>query len=75
MIKKSDLILAMERLHEEGILSLAPEVKNRVFLLKEFAKIDDDNLNIHDPIGRSVEFYARTFAVIQEAVERIAAII
>jgi len=37
MVKKSDLILVMERAHEERILQLAPEVKNRVFLLKEFA--------------------------------------
>jgi len=37
MIKRADLILVMERLHEERILEIAPEVKNRLFLLKEFA--------------------------------------
>jgi tRNA threonylcarbamoyl adenosine modification protein (Sua5/YciO/YrdC/YwlC family) len=68
MVKKSDIILVMEKVHEEHILKLAPEVKNRVFLLKEFAKIKDDNLNIGDPISK-------TFAVIKEAVERISNII
>lgn len=37
MIRYSDIILVMERLHEERILELAPEAKNRLFLLKEFA--------------------------------------
>ena len=75
LIKKSDLILVMERLHEERIMRFAPEVKNRVFLLKEFAKINDNNLNIEDPIGRPADFYAKTFATIKQAIERIAAIL
>lgn len=75
VIKKSDIILVMERLHEERILELAPEVKNRLFLLKEFAKIKDNNLDIADPIGKSIEFYENTFTIIKEAVERISGIL
>ncbi|MFA5156853.1 MAG: L-threonylcarbamoyladenylate synthase [Candidatus Omnitrophota bacterium] len=75
MIRKSDLILVMEALHEDKILEIAPEAKNRVFLLKEFAKIDDSDLNISDPIGGSLEFYRQTFFVIKQAVERIIDII
>jgi len=75
ILKKSDIILVMEKLHEESVLQLAPEVKNRLFLLKEFAKIDDDNLNIDDPIGRSIDFYAKTLEIIKEAIEGIAKII
>ncbi|MBI5144743.1 MAG: hypothetical protein HZA27_00990, partial [Candidatus Omnitrophica bacterium] len=71
MLKKSDIILVMERLQEERVLELAPQVKNRVFLLKEFAKIDDNNLDVADPIGKSAEFYAQTFGLIKEAMERI----
>ncbi len=75
MLRKSDLILVMEKIHEERILQLTSEIKNRVFLLKEFAKIDDTNLNIDDPIGRPIEFYEDTLAVIKEAIERISNII
>jgi len=75
MIKKSDIILVMEKLHEEKTLELVPEVKNRLFLLKEFAKINDNNLDTIDPIGKSIEFYSQTFAIIKEAVERISNII
>jgi len=75
MIKKSDLILVMEKLQEERILEIVPEAKNRLFLLKEFAKIEGDYLDILDPVGHTLEFYERTFGVIKEAVERVAQII
>lgn len=75
MIKKSDLILVMEKMHEERILQLVPQAKSRLFLLKEFAKISADNLDIDDPIGRPIEFYEKTLEIIKEAVERIVDII
>lgn len=76
MVKKSDIILVMERIHEERILELAPQAKTRVFLLKEFAKIEGDgSTSIADPIGNSLEFYERTFKIIKEAVNRAVEII
>lgn len=77
MLNKSDIILVMEKFHEDRILQLDPQVKNRLFLLKEFARTsaDDNNLDISDPIGKSGEFYAQTFATIKQAIERISEII
>lgn len=75
MVDRSDLILVMESMHENRVLQLAPEAKNRVFLLKEFAKMDDGDLDIADPIGGSLEFYEKTFYTIKDAVERISKII
>ncbi len=75
MVGRSDIILVMEATHENRILELAPEAKNRLFLLKEFAKMDDNNLNICDPAGGSLEFYESTFQIIKDAVERISKII
>ena len=75
LVDRTDLILVMENIHEERILELAPEVKNRLFLLKEFAKINDNSLNIVDPIGGTFDFYQETFITIKDAVERISKII
>ncbi|MCX5693618.1 MAG: low molecular weight protein arginine phosphatase, partial [Candidatus Omnitrophica bacterium] len=75
LVNRSDIILVMEDVHEDQILQLAPEVKNRLFLLKEFARINDSNLNIADPVGGSLEFYQKTFFTIKDAVERISKII
>ncbi len=75
MALSSDLVLVMEVTHKEAVLRLAPEVKNRVFLLKEFAKINDGRLDIADPIGRPLDFYEKTFASIKDAVERVSKLI
>ncbi|MBU0502835.1 MAG: L-threonylcarbamoyladenylate synthase [Candidatus Omnitrophota bacterium] len=77
MLNKSDIILVMEHFHEERILQLDPQVKNRLFLLKEFAKAgaDDNNMDISDPIGKPKEFYVRTMDTIKQAIERISEII
>jgi tRNA threonylcarbamoyl adenosine modification protein (Sua5/YciO/YrdC/YwlC family) len=75
MVRKADLILVMEKLHEQRILEFAPDVKNRLFLLKEFAKINNNNFDIVDPIAKSMDFYMQTFSIIKEAVERVSNLI
>jgi tRNA threonylcarbamoyl adenosine modification protein (Sua5/YciO/YrdC/YwlC family) len=75
LIRKSDIILVMERRHEEELLAIAPQAKNRVFLLKEFAKIKDNDLDIDDPISQSEEFYAQIFNLIKDAVDTIVGLI
>jgi tRNA threonylcarbamoyl adenosine modification protein (Sua5/YciO/YrdC/YwlC family) len=75
MLNKSDLILVMEKSHEDRIIQMAPWVANRVYLLKEFARVNDNNLNIPDPIGKSEEFYGLTMGVIRDAVEKVSQLI
>jgi protein-tyrosine phosphatase len=75
MAQRSDLILIMEKLHEAAILKIAPLVKNRVFLLKEFAKIDENNLDIADPSGQPMGYYEDVFVSIKEALERVSKLI
>ena len=58
IVKDADLILVMEKRHKQAILEMAPEVENRVFLLKEFAG-EKENLDIPDPIGQPEEAYRR----------------
>ena len=73
--QRSDLILIMERLHENAVLKIAPGVKNRVFLLKEFAKIDENNLDIADPSGQPLGYYEDVYVSIKEALERVSKLI
>jgi len=56
MVRDADLILVMEGRHKDAIIEMAPEVKNKVFLLKEFAG-EKENLDIPDPIGQPEEVY------------------
>ncbi len=75
MLNKADIILVMEGAQEHRILQLHPAVKNRLFLLKEFARVDGSDLNIPDPMGRDESFYEKTFDIIKEAVEKVSQII
>jgi len=75
LLKRADLILVMQKQHEHTILRKYPFAKNRLYLLKEFAKIQDGDLDIPDPMGQSKEFYRECFLVIKQAVEKIAGLI
>jgi tRNA threonylcarbamoyl adenosine modification protein (Sua5/YciO/YrdC/YwlC family) len=75
IIKKADIILVMEKMHESRVVELAPQAKNRVFLLKEFAKIEETSLDIEDPIGRPLVAYEQILYTIKQAIERVAKII
>lgn len=79
MIKEADLILALEGLHKDEILKLAPEAAGKTYLLKEFnnpsAKDREESMGIPDPIGRPIEFYKYVFALIKKETERISKIL
>ena len=75
MLNKSDLILVMEGSQEHRIVQMHPAIRNRLFLLKEFARVEDNDLNIPDPMGRDMRFYEHTYGIIKEAVEKVSQII
>lgn len=75
MLNRTDLILVMEGAQEHRILQMHPAVKNRLFLLKEFARVEGTDLNIPDPMGRDMRFYGHTLGIIKEAVEKVSQII
>lgn len=71
MLKRCDLILVMEKQQESFILANNPELKSRVYLLKEFSKFRQDDLEVEDPIGKDMHTYKRVFLDIKEAIERL----
>jgi len=75
MLKRADIVLVMEALHEARVMELWPAARNKLFFLKEFAKIRDGGVGVSDPIGEPVEFYERTLGVIKEAIDKISQII
>lgn len=71
MLKRSDLVLVMEKQQESCLLASNPELKNRIYLLNEFSNFKQDNLEIDDPIGRDAHTYKKVFLEIKEAVEKL----
>jgi tRNA threonylcarbamoyl adenosine modification protein (Sua5/YciO/YrdC/YwlC family) len=77
MLNKADLILVMEELHENHLLQMSPQAKNRMYLLREFVDGSSaaGSMDIPDPIGKSIDYYRQTFALIKQAVEKVSTIL
>lgn len=76
LIRESDLILVMERVHRDFIIRMTPEAAPKTHLLKEFCAKNErnypENTDIPDPIGKPREFYELSVAIIKDQVKRIA---
>ena len=53
-VEAADVILTMTERHKQAVLTLAPEAKNKVYTLKEYAEADCD---VADPYGGSPLVY------------------
>jgi len=70
LVQEADLILTMTESHRSYILSRMPQIRSKVFLLKEFAGIDDGNPNINDPCGSFLGNYLSCAGEIKQALLR-----
>lgn len=76
LLHDADLILTMEPLHLEEILSQAPEVGGRTFIVSLFADPEHGSpLGVEDPIGGDEEAYEYTYeeiaGLMRKALSRI----
>ena len=69
LIMNSDLILTMSKNHKDIILSNFPKSKDKVFTLTEYATEEDGD--ILDPFGGSLEIYEKTRDEIYKLIEKI----
>ena len=75
LVRASDKIFVMERMHKDWVLGFAPEAKEKVFLLTEFHRPvhgHEGEGDIPDPIQMSDSFYQNVLSVIRSCVEKIA---
>lgn len=76
MIKKSDLVIAMEEMHKDFILKLSPDAAPKTHLLKLYGSGDKrkypEGSGVSDPIGKPLDFYKLSLQVIKGEVKRIA---
>jgi protein-tyrosine-phosphatase len=76
LIKKADIILAMQSLHKEEVIRLVPEAASKTYLLKEYGSAGrTGDINVPDPIGRPLDDYRKCLETIKKETERIAKII
>ncbi|MBF0570154.1 MAG: threonylcarbamoyl-AMP synthase [Candidatus Omnitrophica bacterium] len=74
LLKKSDLIFVMTRLHRSQVLERVPSVEPRVYLLGEFRSAPvrrESDLDIPDPIGHARAEYQACAAFIDDCLGKV----
>ena len=69
LLEKSDLVLTMSKSHKKYLIHTYPFIKDKVFLLNEYAY--GKNSDIEDPFGAPLSYYVKARDEIYRAVEEI----
>lgn len=72
-IQEMDVILCASKSHKDAVIYLYPDLKEKVYTIKEYAKLDNNgkNIDIKDPWGYDVEIYNNCILEIQRCIEEI----
>lgn len=71
LLSEADLVLTMTRRHKGAILRNDPKLKDKVFTLKEYAGPVDDDLDISDPFGQSVDVYQQCSLELEQYLKNV----
>lgn len=70
-IEDMDVILCATTSHKNNVNNMYPELKNKVFTMKEYAGYPSNDLDIKDPWGYGIDVYKSCAKEIDECIERI----
>ena len=68
-IKNMDLILGMTLSHKQELIYMYPELKEKIYTLKEYVENTQDGINIKDPWGFDIATYRFCAAEIEKCLE------
>ena len=70
-IKDMDVILCATINHKLNVIAMYPELKNKVFTMKEYAGYPNNDLDIKDPWGYGLDVYKKCAKEIENCIEKI----
>lgn len=65
----ADLILTMTKSHKDYIVGQYPDLRHKVFSLKEFVKAE--GMDVSDPYGGSIDTYRRTYQELYDLITKL----
>lgn len=68
-IKDMDIILCATTAHKNNVINMYPELKEKIFTMKEYAGYNND-LDIKDPWGYGIDVYKRCAKEIEECINK-----
>lgn len=72
-IEEMDLILCATIPHKNAVLQMYPNLKEKVYTMKEYVDYSKDDLDIKDPWGYDIETYRFCASQIDECLEKMIA--
>jgi protein-tyrosine-phosphatase len=67
-IKEMDLILAMTKSHKDMLIMMFPELKEKIYTIKEYVGLQGDVL---DPYGGTIEIYSNCAKELNEYIDML----
>lgn len=74
-IKDMDIILCMTLSHKRDLLYMYPELKEKIYTLKEYVKDDKNGIEIKDPWGYDIVTYRFCAAEIDACLDKLIEIV
>ena len=68
-IKEMDIILCATVSHKMMLIRMYPELKDKIFTMKEYVQYDEKDLDIKDPWGYDIEVYRMCAAEIEKCID------
>lgn len=69
-IKDMDVILCATNSHKNNVISMYPELKEKVYTMKEYAGYDKKDIDIKDPWGYGIAIYRMCAAEIEDCIDK-----
>jgi protein-tyrosine-phosphatase len=67
-----DLILCMAEKHKNTLIKIYPELKNKIYTLKEYTKCENEqSIDIKEPWGYDIEIYRMCEAEIEACIDKL----
>ena len=66
-----DLILCAGETHKNTLISIYPDLKNKIYTLKEYVGIEDENKDIKEPWGYDIEIYRMCESEIEKCIDKL----
>ena len=70
-IEEMDVILCATYNHKTNVISMYPQLKDKVFTMKEYAGFPENDVNISDPWGYGLNVYKNCAKEIEICIEKI----
>ena len=68
-IEDMDVILCATKRHKDVVIYMYPELKDKVYTMKEYAGFNKNDLDIQDPWGYGLDVYKKCIKEIEECIE------